>query len=243
MKIQIINPNTSSAMTDKILSSADNVAAKNTIILASNPAGGPVSIEGHFDEAISTVGVLEEVQAGEKAGVDAYVIACFGDPGLFAARELTNAPVIGIAEAAFHLATLISSQFSIVTTLERTCFIAEHLLLTYGFEKQCRRVRAAQIPVLDLVEIDNIAYEIILSECRSAKENDKIGSIVLGCGAMSDITDKLQNDLQIPVIDGVTAAVKLAESLVSLGLGTSKHGEFAYPEQKQFKGNFTDLSR
>jgi allantoin racemase len=171
------------------------------------------------------------------------VIACFGDPGLLAARELTTAPVIGIAEAAFHLATLIASRFSIVTTLERTCFIAEHLLQAYGFEKQCRKVRAAKIPVLDLVDIDHNAYETILSECCSAKDNDKIGAIVLGCGAMSDITDKLQTDLQIPVIDGVTAAVKLAESLVSLGLGTSKHGDFAYPEPKQFTGNFTGLSK
>ncbi len=99
------------------------------------------------------------------------------------------------------------------------------------------------LPVLDLVNIDSCAYETILAECRSAKDNDKIGAIVLGCGAMSDIKDNLQKDLQIPVIDGVTAAVKLAESLVSLGLGTSKYGDFDYPEKKQFTGNFSHLSR
>ena len=125
MHIRLINPNTTAGMTDKIGAAARRVAAGGTRISATNPDAGPVSIESHFDEAISAVGVLEEIRRGEGEGVDAYVIACFGDPGLLAARELTAAPVIGIAEAAFHLATLISTRFSVVTTLGRTCIIAD----------------------------------------------------------------------------------------------------------------------
>ncbi|WP_104204737.1 aspartate/glutamate racemase family protein [Billgrantia saliphila] len=238
MRLRIINPNTTAAMTAKIGEAARRAAAPGTSIQATQPASGPVSIESHFDEAISAVGVLEEVLAGEKEETDAYVIACFGDPGLLAARELTRAPVIGIAEAAFHMASLVSTRFSVVTTLGRTGIIAEHLLEQYGFRHHCRRVRAAEIPVLDLEENSASALGRIIDECRRARDEDGIGSIVLGCGGMADLTEAISREVGLPVIEGVTAAVKLAEALVGLGLGTSKHGDLAFPRPKPFIGRF-----
>ncbi len=110
--IQVINPNTSLAMTETIGAAARAVAAPGTEILAVCPtAGGVPSIEGHFDEAIAAVGVLEQVKLGRQQGVDGHVIACFGDPGLLAARELAQGPVVGIAEAAMHMATLVATRF------------------------------------------------------------------------------------------------------------------------------------
>src|SRR5689334_20782334 len=106
MRIKVINPNTTAAMTRRIGQAAANVAAAGTEILAVSPSMGPESIEGHYDEAISVVGMLEEVRKGETDGCDAYVIACFGDPGLLAAREIATGPVIGIAEAAMHYASM-----------------------------------------------------------------------------------------------------------------------------------------
>lgn len=100
--IQVINPNTSQAMTDTIAAAARTAAAPGTEILAVCPRDGVPSIEGHFDEAIAAIGVLEQVRAGRRQGVDGHVIACFGDPGLLAARELAQGPVIGIAEAALR---------------------------------------------------------------------------------------------------------------------------------------------
>jgi allantoin racemase len=241
MQIRVINPNTTAAMTETIGAAARRVAAPGTRIVATNPASGPVSIESHFDEAIAAVGVLEEVRAGELDRADAYVIACFGDPGLLAARELTRAPVIGIAEAAFHLATLIATRFSVVTTLGRTTIIAEHLLQQYGFAHHCRRVRAAEIPVLDLEHDPDAALRRIVEEGRRAKAEDGIGAIVLGCGGMADLTDSIAEAVGLPVIEGVTAAVKLAETLVSLRLQTSKHGDLDFPRPKPFTGNFAHL--
>ena len=175
MHIRIINPNTTRGMTETIGKAAENVAAPGTRITATQPDSGPVSIESHFDEAISAVGVAEEVLAGERGDdpVHAYIIACFGDPGLLAARELTRAPVVGIAEAAFHVATMISTRFSVVTTLGRTGIIAEHLLENYGFSHHCRRVRAAEIPVLDLEDNADAALQRLIEECLRAKEEDK----------------------------------------------------------------------
>ncbi|MFT6981066.1 MAG: allantoin racemase [Marinobacter psychrophilus] len=242
MHIRVINPNTTQAMTDTIGTAARAVASPGTRITASQPDSGPVSIESHFDEAVSVIGVIEEVLAGEREGTDAYVIACFGDPGIYAARELTRAPVIGIAEAAFHMASLISTRFSIVTTLPRTMIIAEHLLESYGFSHNCRRIRAADIPVLELEDNPDLALQLIIEECLRAKHEDNIGAIVLGCGGMADLTPQITEAVGLPIVEGVTAAIKLAEALVGLGLGTSKYGDLAFPLAKPFVGRFKSYS-
>ncbi len=242
MRIKVINPNTTASMTRKIGEAAHTVASPETEIIAVNPAHGPVSIEGHYDEAVAAVAMLEEVRRGEAEGVDGYVIACFGDPGLLAARELASGPVVGIAEAAMHVASLVATGFSVVTTLGRTKVIARHLVERYGMAHACRNIRACELPVLQLEDPGSDAGRLILEECRRARDEDDAGAIVLGCGGMADLTRRLQDQLGIPVIDGVTAAVKLVEAVVGLGLGTSKFGDLAYPLQKPYAGDYAHLA-
>ena len=232
MKIKVINPNTTANMTRKIGEAARAVAAPGTEIVACNPVNGPVSIEGHYDEALSMIGLLEEVRKGEDVGVDGYVIACFGDPGLLAARELARGPVIGIAEAAMHAASFISTGFSIVTTLSRTRVIAQQLVENYGMTRFCRNIRATDLPVLALEP--GYAKQMIAQECRIALVEDGCGAIVLGCGGMADLPAQISHEIGIPVIDGVSAAVKFVEVLVGLGLSTSKVGDLAYPIAKPY---------
>lgn len=243
MKIQVINPNTSAAMTSGIAAAARQAARQDTEILAANPADGPLTIEGHFDEAIAAVGVLEEIQKGLQAGCQAHIIACFGDPGLLAARELATGPVIGIAEAAFHLASLISTRFAVVTTLTRTRIIAEHLLQRYGFAELCTSVRSIDLPVLELEQPDDALIQRIVDEAVSARDQEGAGAIVLGCGGMAGLTKQLTTAIGLPVVEGVGGAVKLAESLFDLGLATSKQGDLAYPIAKPFAGRFAHWSR
>lgn len=235
MKIKVINPNTTASMTQKIGVAAQAITNPGTEIIACNPEMGPVSIEGHYDEALSVLGILEEIRKGEALGVDGYVIACFGDPGLLAARELARGPVLGIAEAAMHAASFVATGFSIVTTLSRTKVIAHHLTESYGMSRFCRQIRAIDLPVLSL-EDDTTARDAILQECRIALQEDDCGAIVLGCGGMADLPAQLSQALNIPVIDGVSAAVKFVEALVSLGLQTSKVGDLAYPLSKPYTG-------
>ncbi|KMV69189.1 Asp/Glu racemase [bacteria symbiont BFo1 of Frankliniella occidentalis] len=240
--IQVINPNTSQAMTETIGAAARAVAGANTEILAVCPTQGVPSIEGHFDEAIAAIGVLEQVKAGREQGVSGHVIACFGDPGLLAARELAQGPVVGIAEAAMHIATLVATRFSVVTTLPRTLVIARHLLQQYGFEHHCAALHAIDLPVLSLEDGSGIAQEKVRQRCIQAKREDGSGAIVLGCGGMADLAQTLTRELGIPVIDGVTAAVKMVESLLALGLNTSKHGDLDYPIRKNLSGQFERLN-
>ena len=236
MKIRVINPNTSAAMTAAIGAAAAAVAAPGTLIEAVQPSFGAPSIEDHHDDVWAAAGVAEQVRAGEAAGADAFVIACFGDPGLHAARELASGPVIGIAEAAFHMAALLATGFSVVTTLTRTCVIAEHLVLQYGFERKCRGIHGTDIAVLELDDPKSQAFERILIRAQQALAQDRSGAIVLGCGGMADLCHTLQQRLGVPVIDGVGAAVKLAEGLVGLGLKTSKLGDYAAPLVKPYTG-------
>ncbi|HBI11036.1 MAG TPA: allantoin racemase [Franconibacter pulveris] len=241
-RIQVINPNTSAEMTRTIGEAARAVAMPGTEILAVCPTQGVESIEGHFDEAIAAVGVLEQIKRGQAQGADGHIIACFGDPGLLAARELARGPVIGIAEAAMHMATLVATRFSVVTTLPRTVIIARHLLRQYGFEHHCAALHAIDLPVLALEDGTGLAQQKVRERCIQAKNEDHSGAIVLGCGGMANLARELTAELGIPVIDGVTAAVKMVESLLSLGLGTSKHGDLAYPNKKPLTGCFEMLS-
>lgn len=240
--IQVINPNTSLAMTETIGAAARAVAAGNTEILAVCPTQGVPSIEGHFDEAIAAIGVLEQIKIGREQGVCGHVIACFGDPGLLAARELAQGPVVGIAEAAMHMATLVATRFSIVTTLPRTLIIARHLLQQYGFEHHCAALHAIDLPVLALEDGSGLAQEKVRQRCIQSIREDGCGAIVLGCGGMADLAQSLTRELGVPVIDGVTAAVKMVESLVALGLNTSKHGDLDYPIRKNLSGQFERLN-
>ncbi len=236
MRIKVINPNTTESMTAKIGAAARAVAGDKTEIVAINPRTGPVSIEGHVDEALSVPGLLEEIRRGEAEGFDGYVIACFGDPGLLPARELARGPVVGIAEAAMHAASLISTGFTIVTTLTRTRAISEHLVHAYGMERFCRRIRCTELAVLDLEREGSEAQRVIAEECRRALAEDGAEAIVLGCAGMADLTARLTREIGAPVLDGVAAAVKLVEALVGMGLGTSKRGGLAYPLAKEYKG-------
>jgi len=240
--IQVINPNTSLAMTETIGAAARAVAAGNTEILAVCPTQGVPSIEGHFDEAIAAIGVLEQIKIGREQGVCGHVIACFGDPGLLAAREMAQGPVVGIAEAAMHMATLVATRFSIVTTLPRTLIIARHLLQQYGFEHHCAALHAIDLPVLALEDGSGLAQEKVRQRCIQSIREDGCGAIVLGCGGMADLAQSLTRELGVPVIDGVTAAVKMVESLVALGLNTSKHGDLDYPIRKNLSGQFERLN-
>lgn len=236
MRILIVNPNTSAAMTASIAAAARAAAAPCTEIVAVQPSFGPASIEGHYDEVFAAAGVAEQVQLSRPATPQAIVIACFGDPGLDAAREASDAPVLGIAEAAFHAASFLASGFSVVTTLTRTCIIAERLVQRYGFERICRGIHGTDIPVLALESCASDTVAQIEATAREALARDRSAAIVLGCAGMATLCRELQQRLGVPVIDGVAAAVKFAEALVALGLKTSKSGDYAPPLVKPWAG-------
>ncbi|GAB4584704.1 aspartate/glutamate racemase family protein [Nocardia sp. IFM 10818] len=234
MRIRVINPNTTAAMTELAARAARAVAAPGTVIEGITPAMGPASIESHYDEALAVPGLLAEIARGEAEGADGYVIACFGDPGLDAARELARGPVIGMAEAAYQAASHLGRGFSVVTSLSRTEGRALDLAERYGMQRFCLGVHSAEIPVLELE--DPTARTVIADACRDAVHADNSDAIVLGCAGMADLCEYLTREVGVPVVDGVAAATLTVQSLVTMGLRKSGRGEFARPLPKSYTG-------
>ena len=227
MRLLVVNPNTTASMTEKIGAAARRVASPGTEIIAVNPASGPASIQGFYDEAMSLAGLLDVIQRAQD--YDAVIIACFDDTGLDAARCLTEKPVIGIGEAAYHYASMIANKFSVVTTLPRSVPALEHNLQRYGLIARCAKVRSSQVAVLDLEKPGSDACARISAEIGRAVAEDQAEAIVLGCAGMADLAETLSRDQQLPVLDGVSCAVGLAESMVRLRIFTSRLGGYSPP--------------
>ncbi|MES0022636.1 MULTISPECIES: aspartate/glutamate racemase family protein [unclassified Mesorhizobium] len=241
MQILVVNPNTTASMTETIAAAARGVAGAGTEVIAVTSSMGPASIEGYYDEALAVPGLLMEIAAGERAGAQAAIIACFDDTGLDAARAMASIPVIGICEAALSVASYIAQRFTVVTTTERSRVPVEGLVQRYGMAGRAR-VRAADIPVLSLEDAASGAVEKLRAEIARAIAQDRAEAIVLGCAGMADLAHRLQQEFDLPVIDGVGAALKQAEALIALGLSTSKRGSYASPLAKPYRGVLKSFS-
>jgi allantoin racemase len=242
MRIVIVNPNTTHAMTATIAAAARQAASPITEIIAVQPSSGPVSIEGVYDGALAVPGVIEEIRRAEASGAAACVIACFDDTGLDAARSAAIVPVIGIGEAAFHVASLVASRFTVITTLARSVPIIERNLAISGLAARCARVRATDIPVLALEDPASNACARISNMIEIAIRDDRADGIVLGCAGMANLAADLSAAHRLPVIEGVSAATRLAETLVGLRLTTSKFGLWASPLPKSYTGILAQLT-
>lgn len=227
MRILLVNPNTTVSMTEKAGAAARAVARPDTEIIASNPPEGPASIQGFYDVARCLPGLLNEVEA--HPDVDAVIIGCFDDTGLDAVRCAVDVPVVGIGEAAYHAASFLACRFSVVTTMRRSVPGIEANLMRYGLAAKCARVRATEIPVLELENGDPSTLSKIDDEIRRAIDEDQAEAIVLGCAGMADLMKRLSDKFGLPVIDGIACATTFAEALATTGLRTSKIGGYATP--------------
>jgi allantoin racemase len=240
-RILVVNPNTTASMTLTIAAAARLVAAGDTEIIPATSAMGPASIEGYYDEAFALPGLLAEIATAERQGADAAVIACFDDTGLDAARAMAHIPVVGICEAALATAAMIAKRFTVVTTMERSRVPIEELAHRYGMTGRAR-IRAANIAVLALEDPNSGARDRLRNEIVRAIAEDSAEAIVLGCAGMADLAHTLSREFNLPVIDGVGAAVKQAEALVALGLRTSKRGAYAPPVPKAYMGALSEFA-
>ena len=233
-EICIINPNTTKAMTHKIDLTAKNFANVDTEIISVEPNIGPESIEGYYDEAFCIPGLIEEINNNINA--DGYIIACFDDTGLDAVRSITDKPVIGIGEAAYHVASIVSGNFSVITTLSRSINPLKHNLKKYGLFEKCVSISAIEVPVLDLEEISNDNLDKLNKGIEKTILEDNSEAIILGCAGMSNLAKDLELNHGLPVIEGVSSAVVLIEGLINLQIKTSKIGSYALPREKQYTG-------
>lgn len=235
MRILVVNVNTTESMTASIAEQARAAARPGTEIEALTPNFGPESVEGNFESYLSAVAVMDRVHTYQ-GEYDAVIQAGFGEHGREGLQELCEVPVIDITEAAAHVACLLGRSYSVVTTLSRAVGQIEDRLLLAGLHTRCASVRASGLTVLELEEDPPAAVKAIAEQAQIAVEDDGAEVIVLGCGGMANLDEKVRSTTGAPVVDGVAAAVALAESLVGLALTTSKIRSHAPPRHKAITG-------
>ncbi|MGD1884536.1 MAG: aspartate/glutamate racemase family protein [Paracoccaceae bacterium] len=214
--IVLINPNSTETMTQSMLATARQTAPQAQFE-GWTSYDGPPAIQGRADNARALPPLLKRVQDAKDA--QAIIIACFDDTGLAEARRMAPCPVVGIGQAAYHLAALVSDRFSVVTTLEASRSILEENITRYGLGHHLARVRASGVPVLDLEDDPEAAARAVIDEIRTAEREDDVDTVVLGCGGMNKIAHQARGQTRIRLIDGVSAAAHVASGLVA-GMGT-----------------------
>jgi allantoin racemase len=235
MKIMVINPNTSLSMTDHIRQALASIKRPSTVLTVTCPARGPETIESAYDEAFAIPPTLELVKKANEEGYDAVILACFSDPGLEAAREISTIPVVGIEEATLHMAAMLGARFSIMTPRrQRIPSKCEHVHLR-GLSHFLASVRSLDLSVAETEADPTRTKQRLMEVAAAAVEGDGAEVIIMGCAGMAGYAEAIERTLKVKVLDPTAVALKLAEAMVDLGLTHSKAGLYAAPPEKVFK--------
>lgn len=235
--ILLLNVNISKGMTERIHRVATSAAAPGTCVVSTQPSWGTPSVEGYYDGALSVVSALDRLhqlarnpEPGLGGSWDAVIWAGFGDQGREALQEMLDVPVITIAEAAAHLAMLVGRTFGIITTLSRSIPQIEDSLKVAGLSDRCVAVFPTGLPVLETVDNPEIFDKITATGQALLDAGAEV--LCLGSAAMAGLAPAVSEQLGTSVIDGVTAAITLAEACHRLGIATSKINAYATPVPK-----------
>lgn len=201
---------------------------------------GPPSIESEFDEALAVPDTIVRAIEAERAGADAIIIDCMGDPGLKPAREAVRIPVLGPGETSMHLAAMLGQKFSIVTVLDSVRPLLVNAARVYGVHEKLASVLTVDIPVLELEQRLGEVQEALAREAQDAVELFGADVIVLGCTGFLGCAAAIERHLlaaghDVPVIDPIPATVCVAEAIAKSGLRHSKR-TYAQPRRKTVTG-------
>lgn len=235
MKLLLVNPNITTAMTDAMAAEARRFASPATEIVAATAAFGTQYIANRGEAAIAGHAALDAI-ARHGDGCDAVIISAFGDPGLGAARELFDIPVVGIAEAAMLMAWPLGRRYSIVCLTPRLRRWYIECAREHGLDGRLASVRALDRPIPDINQAKDMFREHLIAECMTAIEQDEAEVIIFGGGPIAGLAREAADRIPVPVLDGVSSAVRLAEALVGLNPRKPTRGSFARPGPKSAAG-------
>ncbi len=229
----VINPNTSQSMTEDIGRTAARVFSPPWSCAVERAPSGPESLESWRDYALAAIDVLPLAAAGE--GRDGIVLACFGDPGLYALKQMARVPVVGIAEAAMSTALLAGGRFGILAGRDGSRPLMDSMVRTYGLEARYAGCESLSMPVLDF-EADRPATLSRLEAACSRLALRGADVVILGCAGLTGYRDELAGSLRVAAIDPVEAGCRMLKALVEGGLGTSRGGIYADPPPQRMSG-------
>lgn len=232
----VINPNTSESMTEHLRAELELIKGESTDLSVVCPDRGPVTIESAYDEALATPPVLELVKQANDEGYDAVILACFSDPGIDPAKEISDIPVIGIEEATLHMASMLGNKFTILTPGEKRIPHKYREVHRNHLDEKLASVRALGMTVAETDADPERTKKRIMEVSRKAAEEDGAEVIILGCAGMVGYAEDVTKELGIVVLDPSSVSLKVCEAMVEAGLMHSKRATFAKPPVKEIKG-------
>jgi allantoin racemase len=233
-KILVINPITTDSFNDMTKNYLEEIKSPDVEIEVVNIKDGPSSIETFYDEAFALPGILKTVNE-YKTRCDAIVINCFADPAVNAAREITDIPVIGPAEASMMIALMLGHKFGVISTFRNTGPWVELQTRNMGIEQRLAGAVGIDIPVLELGSDLKKTARYLVDAARDLIESKGAEVIILGCTGMAPVARMVKEELEVPVIEPMATAFKVAELIVSLKLTHSKTGLYMTPNKDKIK--------
>jgi len=234
-RLLLINPNISDSVSALILAEAERSASPGTSAEVLTAPFGVAYIETRFEAMIGAYAAAQ-LAAEHHERFDAVVVAAFGDPGLPALREALPCPVTGLTEAALASACLLGHRFSIVAISQRIRAWYRETVESYGLSSRLASIRGLDETLVDIGNVQGEQAERLVALAERCVADDGADVIVLAGAPLAGLARTLRGRLPVPAVDGVSSAVRHAETLVALQPGRALQGSFAPPPSKPHRG-------
>jgi allantoin racemase len=231
VKILLLNPNTTRAVTDLLYSAGTKVTSPGTELVVATAERGVPYIATRAEAQIGGAIALEMLAAAGSS-IDAAIIAAFGDPGLFGARELFDIPVVGLAEAAMLTACMLGRRFSIVTFARALAPWYQECVTMHGLDARCAGIRTLDGTFESISNVQAEKEDMLVSLANRAVEQDDADVVILSGAPLAGLADKVRDRIPVPVVDPTAAAVRQAETLITLKPRKATAGTFRRPDPK-----------
>ena len=235
MRLLVINPNISASVSELIAAEARRSASAGTEITMLTAAFGVAYIETRFEAMIGAYATAQ-LAAEHHGDHDAVIVAAFGDPGLTALREVLPVPVLGLTESALASACLLGHRFSVIAISQRIQAWYREVIESHGLISRLASIRALDQQLAQIGRVQTDHCQSLLALCQLAVDQDGAEVIILAGAPLAGLARAMRGQLPVPVVDGVSSAVRHAESLIALAPGKATRGSFAPPPQKPNQG-------
>lgn len=227
MKILVINPNTSDNMTDDIKKTVMTIKSDDIDVKVVHLDFGPESLESFYDYSLSAFGSIRLITNSDEK-YDGILLACYGDPGLYALKEMCDCPVFGIAEASIAMSTLLGYKFAILAASEKAVPMMDNMVEQYGFGKRFVGVYPIQMNVLDAEKNKSKTISKLISVGKEAIKNGA-EVLILGCAGMTGMKEEVEEALGLTILDPVEVSYLQLETIVKNKIKSSKRGLYSKP--------------
>jgi allantoin racemase len=235
VRILLLNPNTTAAVTERLVTVGARVASPGTELVPLTAARGVPYIATRAEAQIGGAIALEML-AEHHTGVDAAIIAAFGDPGLLGARELFDIPIVGMAEAAMLAACMLGRRFAIVTFASALGPWYQDCVDMHGLSGRCAGIRMLDGAFRAIADVQDEKEALLVELALRTLDETDADTLIFGGAPLAGFAEKVRDQIPVPIVDQVQAAVRMAETLVMLRPRKATHGTFRRPAPKPTVG-------